>query len=94
MSNVNKDIVEIKTCLSELKDDVSAIRVTQEKQETVLRKHVKRTDVLEEKVVPLAEDRKFKEKLWEWSGRLWAAVAATAGTALGVYEAYQYVVGK
>ena len=83
-----EDLTQVQRTISK---DVASIRITQTKQENILKEHVRRTDILEEKILPLAEDKLFKDKLWQWCGRIGAAVAAGAGTVVAISEALEYV---
>ena len=86
-----EDLTQVQRTMSK---DVASIRITQTKQEGVLKEHIRRTDILEEKILPLAEDKLFKDKLWQWCGRIWTGAAAAAGTVAAVYETIQYIGGK
>jgi len=88
---------KIRADIQELKGDIKGIHRVLRRIATVqgimtesLQDHMKRTNLLEEKLLPLADDKMFKDRVWNWCGKIVVTLATLTGLGVGVIEIIQY----
>ena len=91
MKGIREDIRDIRDDLKTVTTSISKIECVQEAQANTLAQHVKRTNILEDKVIPLALDRAVKERNWSVCGKIVLSLSAIVGALVGVARLIKYL---